>query len=86
MPSPIDPYRECGLGVPEPRPRRPSDVELRVSLLVLAGWTLLRVASCVLCGRLDGEGAAAGALLAAVLHAIAAIAPAGQARAEPFAR
>jgi hypothetical protein len=67
----FDPYREPGRGGAPPRPHRSLDIGLLASLLVLAGWTTLRVASCVAHGRVDGEGAMASVLLAGVLHAIA---------------
>jgi hypothetical protein len=67
----FDPYREPGRGGSPPRPHRSLDIGLLASLLVLAGWTTLRVASCALHGCFDGEGAMASVLLVGVLHAIA---------------
>lgn len=74
MLAPIDPYRESGRR-PLPRPRRCVEPGFAASLLVLTGWTTLRVASCVLHGRLDGEGAMASLLLVGVLHVLARSAP-----------
>ena len=71
MLAPIDPYRESGRRGSPPRPRRSVETGLFASLLVLTGWTTLRVASCILHGRLDGEGAMASLLLVGVLHVIA---------------
>jgi hypothetical protein len=71
MLAPIDPYREPGRDGSPPRPRHSVDTGLLASLLVLAGWTTLRVGSSVLHGRLDGEGAMASLLLVGVLHVIA---------------
>jgi hypothetical protein len=67
----IDPYRESGRRGLPPRPRRSVETGLLASLLVLTGWTTLRLASCALHGRLDGEGAMASLLLVGVLHVIA---------------
>jgi purine-cytosine permease-like protein len=67
----FDPYREPGRGRSPQGPHRSLDIGLLASLLVLAGWTTLRVVSCALHGRLDGEGAMASVLLVGVLHAIA---------------
>jgi hypothetical protein len=66
----IYPYREPGRGRSEPRSRGPMDLGLHASLLVLAAWTGLRVASSILDGQLDGEGAMAALLLVGVLHAL----------------
>jgi len=71
MLAPIDPYRESGRGGSSPRTHRSSDIALLASLLILAGWTTLRVTSCVVHARLDGEGAMASLLLVGVLHAVA---------------
>jgi hypothetical protein len=67
----LNPYREPRCSGPEPRPLGLVEVGLRRSLLVLAGWTALRVATCILHGRPDGEGAMAALLLVGVLHALA---------------
>jgi hypothetical protein len=71
MLAPIDPYRESGRGGSSPRPRGSFDIGMLASLLVLAGWTTLRVLSCALQGRLDAEGAMASLLLVGALRAIA---------------
>jgi hypothetical protein len=67
----IHPYREPGRDRPQGRSRGSVDLGLQVSLLVLAAWTALRVASTIVHGRLDGEGAMAALLLVGVLHALA---------------
>jgi hypothetical protein len=66
----IYPYREPGRGRSGSRSPNPVDVGLWASLLVLAVWTAMRVASSFLQGRLDGEGAMAALLLVGVLHAL----------------
>ena len=66
----IFPYREPGRGRSEPRSRSPLGLGLHASLLVLAGWTALRVASSMVRGQLGGEGAMAVLLLVGVLHAL----------------
>jgi hypothetical protein len=67
----IYPYREPGRGRSGSRSPNPIDLGLWASLLVLAGWTALRVASSFLQRHLDGEGAMAALLLVGVLHALA---------------
>ena len=67
----LHPYREPRYSTPGPRLHGFVEVDLGRSLLVLAGWTALRVATCILHGRPDGEGAMAALLLVGVLHALA---------------
>jgi hypothetical protein len=71
MPTRISPYRDSGRGRSESRSRKPFDLGLLASLLVLAAWTALRVGSSVLRGRPDGEGVMAALLLVGVLHVLA---------------
>ncbi len=75
MLTPIYPYRDSGRGRSESRSRKSFDLGLLASLLVLAAWTALRVASSVLSGRLDGESLMAALLLVGVLHVLARTRP-----------
>jgi hypothetical protein len=72
---PSYPYRDPGRGRSESRSRKSFDLGLLASLVVLAGWTALRVASSVVSGQLDGEGLMAALLLVGVLHVLARTRP-----------
>ncbi len=70
MPLPPSPYRAPGHGRTRTGSRRPLDRGFLYSLLVLAAWAALRVASSAARGQLDGEAVLAVLLLALALHGV----------------